>query len=169
MDFESMCRGFESLRARICWWGLQNRRRLHPKPRLDIPRRSSSAAKTCGCFSGAALCVAIFGGDGEASRVARNFKAVATVGADSDLLRGIDGRPYPCRGDDVALCGVGGTGWGNDFAAYGGGDGGVIGTVRLIFDRIATGIQQQCCRCQNQLKLSYISSDSTKSIFTLFS
>ena len=31
----------------------------------------------------------VFGGDGEASRVARDLEAVAAVGADSDLLRGI--------------------------------------------------------------------------------
>ena len=31
----------------------------------------------------------VFGGDGEASPVARDLEAVAAVGADSDLLRGI--------------------------------------------------------------------------------
>ena len=63
----------------------------------------------------------VFGGDGEASRVARDFEAVAAVGADSDLLRRIDGRPYPCGWDDASLRGVGGFGGGDDFALYGGG------------------------------------------------
>ena len=80
-------------------------------------------------FGGARLLVitvrrGVFGGDGEASRVARDLEAVAAVGADSDLLRRIDGRPHPRRGDDAALCGVSGFGRGNDLAAYGGRVGG---------------------------------------------
>ena len=51
----------------------------------------------CGCrdtFGVAGLVVlvtrrGVFGGDGEASRVARDFEGVATVGADIDLLRQI--------------------------------------------------------------------------------
>ena len=65
----------------------------------------------------------VFGGNGEASRVVDHLEAVAAVGADSDLLRGIDGRPYPGRGDDAALRGVGGPCGGDDFALYGGGVG----------------------------------------------
>ena len=63
----------------------------------------------------------VFGGDGEASRVVDHLETVAAVGADSDLLRRIDGRPYPCGGDNAALRGVGGFGGGDDFAPYGGG------------------------------------------------
>ena len=45
-------------------------------------------------FGGARLLVVtvrrrVFGGDGEASRVARDLEAVAPVGADSDFLRRI--------------------------------------------------------------------------------
>ena len=63
----------------------------------------------------------VFGGDGEVSRVVDHLEAVASVGAvDRNLIGGIDGRPYPCGGDDVSLRGVGGPGRGNDFAFYGG-------------------------------------------------
>ena len=66
----------------------------------------------------------VFGGDGEASRVVDHLEAVAAVGAvDRNLIGGIDGRPYPGRGDNASLCGVGGFGWGDDFALYGGGVG----------------------------------------------
>ena len=64
------------------------------------------------------VCRGVFGGDGETSRVARDLEGVATVGADSDLLRRIDGRPHPRRGDRATLCGVGGPCGGDDFAAY---------------------------------------------------
>ena len=64
----------------------------------------------------------VFGGDGEASRVVDHLEAVAAVGAvDRNLIGGIDGRPYPGRGDNASLCGVGGFGRGDDFALYGGG------------------------------------------------
>ena len=69
-------------------------------------------------------CGGVFGGDGKASRVARDLEAVAAVGADSDFLCGIDGRPYPGRGNDAALRGVGGFGWGDYGTLYGGGVGG---------------------------------------------
>ena len=63
----------------------------------------------------------VFGGDGEASRVVGDLEAVAAVGAvDRNLIGGIDGRPYPGRGDDVSLRGVGGPGRGDYFAPYGG-------------------------------------------------
>ena len=66
----------------------------------------------------------VFGGDGEASRVARDLEAVAAVGAvDRNLIGGIDGRPYPGGGDDAPLRGVGGPCRGNYFALYGGGVG----------------------------------------------
>ena len=78
-------------------------------------------------FSGARCVFAVggsvFGGDGKASRVTRDFEGVAAVGADIDFLRRIDGRPYPGRGDDAAFRGVGGFGGGDDFAPYGGGVG----------------------------------------------
>ena len=63
----------------------------------------------------------VFGGDGEVSRVACDLEAVAAVGGvDRNLIGGIDGRPYPCGGDDASLRGVGGFGGGDDFAPYGG-------------------------------------------------
>ena len=62
----------------------------------------------------------VVGGDGEASRVARDFKAVAAVGADIDFLRRIDGRPHPRRGDHAAFCRVGGFGRGDYLAFYDG-------------------------------------------------
>ena len=65
----------------------------------------------------------VFGGDGEASRVARDWEGITAVGADSNPLRRIDGRPYPRRGNDAALRGVGGPCGGDDFALYGGGVG----------------------------------------------
>ena len=66
----------------------------------------------------------VFGGDGEASRVVGDLEAVAAVGGiDGNLTGGIDGRPYPGRGDNAALRGVGGPGRGDDFAPYGGGVG----------------------------------------------
>ena len=71
----------------------------------------------------------VFGGDDKASRVARDLEAVAAVGADSDFLCGIDGRPHPRRGDDAALCGIGGPCGGDDFAAYGGGVGRGLGST----------------------------------------
>ena len=78
-------------------------------------------------FGGARFVVTVrrrvFGGDGEASRMARDLEAVTAVGADSDLLRRIDGRPHPRRGDRATLCGVGGPCRGDDFAAYRGGVG----------------------------------------------
>ena len=86
-------------------------------------------------FGGARLLVitvrrGVFGGDGEASRVARDLEAVAAVGAvDRNFIGGIDGRPHPRRGDNAALCGIGGTGWGDDFAAYGGGVGRGLGST----------------------------------------
>ena len=68
--------------------------------------------------------VVVFGGDGEASRVVGDLKAVAAVGAvDRNLIGGIDGRPYPGRGDNAALCGIGGPCRGDYFALYGGGVG----------------------------------------------
>ena len=76
-------------------------------------------------FGGARFVVTVrrrvVGGDGEASRVARDLEAVTAVGANLDLLRRIDGRPYAGGGNDAALRGVGGPGRGDDFAAYGGG------------------------------------------------
>ena len=78
-------------------------------------------------FGGARFVVTVrggvFGRDGEVSRVARDLEAVAAVGADIDFLCGIDGRPYPGRGDNAALCGVGGPCRGDYFALYGGGVG----------------------------------------------
>ena len=71
----------------------------------------------------------VFSGDGKASRVARDLEAVTAVCGDSDFLRRIDGRPYPRRGNDAALCGVGGTGRGNDLAPHGGGVGGGLGSA----------------------------------------
>ena len=66
----------------------------------------------------------VFGGDGEAPRVVGDLEAVAAVGAvDRNLIGGIDGRPYPGRGDNASLCGVGGPCRGNYFALYGGGVG----------------------------------------------
>ena len=85
----------------------------------------------------------VVGGDGKASRVARDLEAVTAVGADSDLLRGIDGRPYAGGGDDTALRGVGGPGRGDDFAAYGGGVGFGRGSATAAGRR--TGGKQ--CRC----------------------
>ena len=86
----------------------------------------------------------VFGGDGKASRVTRNFEAVAAVGADSDLLRGIDIRPYPSRGNDAALCGVSCFGRGDDFALYSG----CVGFGGLCFWQRATSTEgeQQCHR-----------------------
>ena len=71
---------------------------------------------TCFVFT---VCGGVFGGDGEASRVAHDFEAVATVGANSDLLCGISGGPHSRGGDDSTLGWVGGFSRGDYLALYG--------------------------------------------------
>ena len=88
----------------------------------------------------------VFGADGKASRVARDLETVAPVGAvDRNLIGGIDGRPYPCRGNNATLCGVGGPGRGDDFALYGGGVGFGRGS-RFAATSAGRGTGGQQCR-----------------------
>ena len=114
--------GTESRREKTCLYGDRGGIPIVQRNVLPIDRGAFGGDGS----GGAGLVVLVthrrvFGGDGEASRVARDLEAVAAVGADSDLLRRIDGRPHPRRGDDAAFCGIGGFGRGDDFAAYGGG------------------------------------------------